>query len=339
MLLEGRTQKEIHEHLVHVHGAGALSKSSVHRWVSRIQKEGPNVQDKPKTGQKPTRQMAQQKVQDIIQQDKRSTIREIIRKAEVSVGTAHKIVKSDLALKKKPAKWIPHLLTLPQKLQHLMTSRTALAMMRATRQCPAIRRVVTQDESWFHTWDPESKAASMQWLRTGEKRPKKVRHEISIPKSMLVVFFDQDGIIYREFIPRGCGINRHLYRDILERFRQTLHRKRLLLWTNTLPWVLLQDGAPTHTAGSTMDYLNYHSIKTLPHPVYSPDLNPCDYWLFKRVKKEVQGIRHRTIAELKLAMDCCLENIPKEEFAAAMDRLQPRLQKCVDTRGSYFKHD
>lgn len=190
MMREGLTQKQIHQRLVNVHGASALSKSSVQWWVQRIQVDGADIQDKPKTGRKKIWDAAQPQVRAILNRDKRSTIRQVAAEAHVSVGTAHRIVKHDLKLSKKPAKWVPHLLTAAQKMRCLTTARTALAMMRSIRQCPGLRRVVAQDESWFHTWDPESKQASMQWLAPGEQHPEKVRREISITKSMLVVFFD-----------------------------------------------------------------------------------------------------------------------------------------------------
>ncbi len=196
MLREGLSQNDIHRRLVNVHGAAALSKSSVQRWVKRIQIDGADIQDRPKTGRKQICDAVQPQVRAILDQEKRSTIHQIAEQTQVSIGTTHKIITKDMKLKKKPAKWVPHLLTTAQKLHRLTTSRIALAMMQSTHQCPGLHRVVAQDESWFHTWDPESKQASRQWLADGEAHPEKVRREISVTKSMMVVFFDSDGVIY-----------------------------------------------------------------------------------------------------------------------------------------------
>ena len=38
--------------------------------------------------------------------------------------------------------------------------------------------------------------------------------------------------------------------------------------------------APVHTSILVTDYLTKMGIKTVPHPPYSPDLAPCDFWLF-----------------------------------------------------------
>ena len=36
-------------------------------------------------------------------------------------------------------------------------------------------------------------------------------------------------------------------------------------------------------------------MKTVPHPPYSPDLGPCDFWLLAKLR----GCRYETIEEMK----------------------------------------
>ena len=52
-----------------------------------------------------------------------------------------------------------------------------------------------------------------------------------------------------------------------------------------------QDDAPCHKSLATMAKLNELSFKLLPHPPYSPDLAPSDYYLFTDLKKMHQGKR------------------------------------------------
>ena len=40
-------------------------------------------------------------------------------------------------------------------------------------------------------------------------------------------------------------------------------------------------------------------IKTVPHPPFSPDLAPCDFWLFPKLKEKLRGCRYETIEEMK----------------------------------------
>ncbi|CAF2939662.1 unnamed protein product [Rotaria sp. Silwood2] len=42
---------------------------------------------------------------------------------------------------------------------------------------------------------------------------------------------------------------------------------------------LLHDNARPHTHSNVINYLTEEGIIIMPHPPYSPDLAPCDYWL------------------------------------------------------------
>ncbi len=337
MVKEGCTQKQILEALRRIHGNEALSQSSVQRWVCRIQNEGDNIRDKPKSGAPLLRAQKVPLIRQLLQGDRRSSVRELARASGLSVGSTHKVLRKDLDLKKRPAKWIPHLLTAPQQARHLALSRQCLALMRRCRN--PVSHLVAEDESWVFTWDPDSRRASCEWLRTNEERPTKVRMERADAKVMLVVFFDREGMIYWEFVPNGRGIGRILYQQILERFRQCLRRCRPRLWhsVGTDSWRLLHDGAPAHRADSTVRYLDYHGITTMPHPGYSPGLNPCDYWFFDKMKKAIKGIRIEDVDSLKLAVDASIGAITAREFADAMDRYPVRLRRCVAAGGDYFE--
>jgi len=49
--------------------------------------------------------------------------------------------------------------------------------------------------------------------------------------------------------------------------------------------------APYHMAVSINEFLAEKSIRVVPQPLYSPDLSPCDFFLFPRLKNHLKG-RH-----------------------------------------------
>ncbi|GFO40821.1 histone-lysine N-methyltransferase SETMAR [Plakobranchus ocellatus] len=49
------------------------------------------------------------------------------------------------------------------------------------------------------------------------------------------------------------------------------------------------DNARPHTSRQTQDALRQLELTTLPHPAYSPDLAPSDYYLFPQLKKYLKG--------------------------------------------------
>ncbi len=78
-------------------------------------------------------------------------------------------------------------------------------------------------------------------------------------------------------------------------------------------------------------------MNLLAHPPYSPDLAPCDYFLFPRIKKELGGIRHANLQEMKAAVMRVMRKIPPEDFTSALMSLPIRWMKCVSANGEYFE--
>ena len=79
-------------------------------------------------------------------------------------------------------------------------------------------------------------------------------------------------------------------------------------------------------------------IKTVPHPPYSPDLAPCDFWLFPRLKEKLRGCRYETIEEMKEAVTKVIDTLTQEDFHGALQKLLERY-KCIAAGGDYFEGD
>ena len=59
-------------------------------------------------------------------------------------------------------------------------------------------------------------------------------------------------------------------------------------------------------------------IKT--DPPYSPDLAPCDFWLFPKLR----GCRYETIEEMKEAVAKVIDTLTQEDFHVAFQKLLER---------------
>ena len=75
-------------------------------------------------------------------------------------------------------------------------------------------------------------------------------------------------------------------------------------------------------------------IKTVPHRLYSPDLAPCDFWLFPKLR----GCRYETI-EMKEAVMKVIDTLTQEDFHGAFEKLLERYNKCIAGGGDYFEGD
>ena len=84
-------------------------------------------------------------------------------------------------------------------------------------------------------------------------------------------------------------------------------------------------------------FLASEKVKILKHPPYLPDLSPCDFFLFPRLKKILSVNKFMSGSSLGSAIYQCLQQIPKEDYLYAFRDWIKRLQKCVSVKGEYFE--
>ena len=69
-------------------------------------------------------------------------------------------------------------------------------------------------------------------------------------------------------------------------------------------------------------------IKIVPQPPYSPDVAPCDFWLFPKLR----GCRYETTEEMKEALTKVIDTLTQEDFHGALQKLLKRY-KCIAAGG------
>ena len=55
-------------------------------------------------------------------------------------------------------------------------------------------------------------------------------------------------------------------------------------------------------------------IKIVPQPPYSPDLAPCDFWLFPKLNDNLRVCRYERIEEMKEAVTKVIDMLTQEDF-------------------------
>jgi histone-lysine N-methyltransferase SETMAR len=105
---------------------------------------------------------------------------------------------------------------------------------------------------------------------------------------MLVAFYDDERIVNREFVPTATNVTAAFYVDVLTHLRESVRRKQPQKWKND--WALHHDNPPSHTAMAVQQVLAKTNIPIAPHPPYSPDLTPSDFWLFLTLKMGLRGV-------------------------------------------------
>ena len=172
------------------------------------------------------------------------------------------------------------------------------------------------------------------WLSQTQKSQTEQIH----PQTFNDLFFDSTDMIYMHWVPTGQTVNKEYYVEVLREFRKRFHWKRPALF-KLGQWHFHQDNAPVHNSILVTDYLTKMGIKTVPHPPNSPDLAPCDFWLFPKLKEKLRGCRYETIEEMKEAVTKVIDMLTQENFHEAFQKLLERYNKCIVAGGDYFEGD
>lgn len=117
-----------------------------------------------------------------------------------------------------------------------------------------------------------------------------------------------------------------------------MRRKRPKLWASG-NWMLHHDGAPAHTSQLVQQFLTKYEIILVPHPPYSPDMAPCDFFLFPKLKHTLKGHRFEGVESIKQNATRELKSIPQSDYQKCYEQWQYRWAKCVAAEGMYFEED
>ena len=140
--------------------------------------------------------------------------------------------------------------------------------------------------------------------------------------------------IHKSWLAKGLGLGLGLlcwgFKGVQERF---LGKRPALFKSGQ--WHFHQDNAPVHNSVLVTYYLSKMGIKTVNQPPYSPDLAPCAFWLFPKLR----GCRYETIEEMKEAVTKVIDMFTQEDFHGVFAKLLERYNKCITTEGDYFEGD
>jgi histone-lysine N-methyltransferase SETMAR len=149
-----------------------------------------------------------------------------------------------------------------------------------------------------------------------------------------VTFFSQNGLVLDHPVPVGTTVNGPYYCSLLQdKVRPLLrHKQPELLECGA---IFLQDNATPHRLCDVQNLVQRWEV--LAHPPFSPDLAPCDYWLFSHVKEHLRGKRFDWEDNINTAVTASLKRPSKDKYRVAIDRLPCRWEKCVDSAGDYIE--
>jgi histone-lysine N-methyltransferase SETMAR len=104
---------------------------------------------------------------------------------------------------------------------------------------------------------------------------------------MATVFWDCEGVVLIDVLPRGQTINTDDYVETLKKLKTRYWRVRP--HKDVTKMLLHHDNARPHTTLHTREAITKLQWTVLPLPPYSPDLAPSDYHIFSPLKDAIRG--------------------------------------------------
>ncbi|GFX89522.1 protein GVQW3 [Trichonephila clavipes] len=153
----GKTATEIYNLLKEVYGSECLSRARVFERLKRFKDGRQDVEDDSRPGRFSTSKTNEnvEKVASLIRSDLRLSIHAIAETVSIDKECVRQILHDNLNMQKVCTKMVPKIITFEQQATR---KNVCTDILDAIKNDPnLLEKVITCDESWFFTYDPETK--------------------------------------------------------------------------------------------------------------------------------------------------------------------------------------
>ena len=166
-------------------------------------------------------------------------------------------------------------------------------------------------------------------------RPGIARRCKTLNRMLYAIFFDSKGPVLQIPVPKGSVTGKFYRESVLTQLIDFYQKRRPRTGVRGIK--LLHNNAPAHKSATVQEYVKESGLHILDHPPYSPNLSPCDFWLFPRLKEMLAGHRFESRCGVGSAVNQCLQNIPKEDYRTAFRKWVDQCKMCEEADGAYFE--
>ncbi|PIC12867.1 hypothetical protein B9Z55_028109 [Caenorhabditis nigoni] len=217
-------------------------------------------------------------------------------------------------MRKLFGRFIPHHLTQANLDRRVDDSITLLTLHAGDRW---LDRLITGDEKWVFYDNHHRKS---QWVGEGESPQDVPKSDLHPKKVMLSVCWGVDGPIYWELLPEGKTITGDLYTTQLRNLKKAVDRSAL----KDKKVYSQHDNARPHVSKQVKQELMGYGWNVLPHPPYSPDLAPSEYWLFGDMSRAFEGRSFNSRGAVEAALKQYFASRPAGFYRNGIHKLRER---------------
>ena len=141
-----------------------------------------------------------------------------------------------------------------------------------------------------------------------------------------------------DYLISGISYNSSYFK---ENILVPLIEKKGEIWPNSSSkriWLHL-DNCRVHNNKLITEKTQQSPFKRAPHPSYSPDLAPSDFYLFGKIKKQLEGLKFNSKKELFEKLIEILKKITKDERYSVFEEWKKRCDFVRKNNGIYYKKE
>ena len=265
-----------------VYGNSALKYATVCKWVRRFNDGRESIENDPRVGRAVSvlTEKNVATVKTLIEEDACYTVQEIEELSGIHSSSVLKILRERPGLRKIYARY-------EQKQSRV---RFTSQVIEKYGKCDQRRLEEMFDETRIYHFQPDSKAKHKVWVSSEGNRPVIARRCKTSNRMLYAIFFDWKSPVLKIPVPKGSSVTGKFYRESVLTQLVDFYLKRRPR-TGVRGTKFLHDNAPAHKSATVPEYLKESGLDVLDYPPYSPDLSPCDFWLFPKLKEMLAGHR------------------------------------------------
>jgi len=313
--------------LQHLFGPNAPEKSFIYKWTNAIRDGRDTFDDAPRSGRPIIHEDLSQTVHEMIIDEPFHSTRSIASRLNVSREKVRHILTDELHLHKFRCKWIPYQLT-PLRQKNRVEGAHALLM--TLNDPEMLERTITGDQAWFYLDNPFEE----QWTESPSDVSTHVKRTIQSRKVMITVLWGIHGFYLVDPLPDDQTYNSVYFITLLQRLKPILNRSGVFEKDCIFPLHL--DNAKVHRSQYTNERANELGFTMLPHPPYSPDLAPSDFFLFGYIKEKLKGVVCKSTKSLMKKINSIIHAIPLDMLSDVMNAWIRRLHTVAGGDGNYI---
>lgn len=318
-----------------------LAKTEIHRTISRFHEHASVLDLRKGHSGRPSSTSPEEvtEVEEFFNENPTTSFRRASQSLGIARSTLHRIVRKKLNL-------YPYKIQLFQELSPVDIDRrlefASLMLQKILDRSINPKNICFSDEAHFWLTGYVNKQNYRFWAKenptvfqTTSLKPQKLTVWCAISRHGIVgpIFFDHtvngeryERMLREEFIPAAYGLNS------VEDF-----------------W-FMQDGATPHKTKAVFQCIEEHFSKRviaqdypsrcgggMDWPPYSPDLNPCDFFLWGNLKDKVYRQNPLTIEELSTAISREIQSIDKKTLKTVIEGFENRLYAIIDKEGAHIE--